>query len=64
MKIISYVTFIIAIVSLIMGMVARAYTIDKMLFSLAALTYMRFAGTMFLLTINLLLFEFLHKKKV
>ncbi len=63
MRIIACLIFIGGIVSLVLGIVTRIVITDKILFGLAALTYMRFAGTLFLLSINLILLDYLFKKK-
>lgn len=55
-----YIAFLIGIISIILALVARFFLPGKILFGLAALTYLRFTVTMLLFA---LVFHFLFPEK-
>jgi hypothetical protein len=56
MKNLKHIALIIAVISIIMGIVTRIFLPGKVLFGLAAITYLRFTITMLLFS---LVFHFL-----
>ncbi|MGB3341572.1 MAG: hypothetical protein WBB37_08840 [bacterium] len=63
MKIIYYISSIVAIISLILAVVARLFLFNKSLWGLSALSYLRFTTTMLLFTLVALVFEYVRNKK-
>jgi len=61
MKILYYISGIIAVISTILVVVARLFFADKALFGLSALSYLRITNTMLLFTIAFLVFEYVRK---
>ncbi len=62
MKFLAHISGAIAIISIILGVVTRIFFVNKVLFGLGALTYMRFANTMLLFTIAFLVFAYVKGK--
>ncbi len=62
MKKLAYLTGILAVVSFVLGFVARFFLFDKSLIGLHSLTFLRFTNTMLLFTIALLLWCYLDRK--
>ena len=62
MKKLAYLTGIIAVVSFVLGFVARCFFFDKSLIGIHSLTFLRITNTMLLFAIALLLFEYVSKK--
>jgi len=62
MKILYYISGIIAVISTILAVVARLFFADKALFGLSALSYLRITNTMLLFTIAFLVFEYVRRK--
>lgn len=60
MEKLKYIALIIAVISIILAVVTRAFLPGKVLFGLAALTYLRFTIAMLLFT---LAFHFLFGKE-
>ncbi|MEO0216349.1 MAG: hypothetical protein ABIL70_03190 [candidate division WOR-3 bacterium] len=60
MRILKYVTFIISIITMILAIIARLFSPNKVLFDLAALTYLRLTAVMLLYTITI---HFLFSKE-
>ena len=63
MKIVYYVSSIIAVITVILAVVARLFLPNKSLLGMSALSYMRVTNTMLLFAIAALVFEYIHKKK-
>lgn len=62
MKMLAYISGIIGIISIVLAVVARLFLPYKMLFGLAAITYLRFTNTMLLFTIVFMLCHHLKEK--
>ena len=62
MKILYYISGIIAVISIILAVVARLFFADKALFDLSALSYLRVTNTILLFTIAFLVFEYVRRK--
>jgi hypothetical protein len=60
MKRLKHIALIIAVISIILGIIARIFLPGKVLFGLAALTYLRFTITMLLFS---LVFHFLFSER-
>lgn len=58
----AYISGIIGIISIVLAVVARLFLPYKMLFGLAAITYLRFTNTMLLFTIVFMLCHHLKEK--
>ena len=63
MKILYYISGIIAVISTILAVVARLFFVDKALFGLSALSYLRVTNTMLLFTIAFSVFEYVRRKQ-
>jgi len=63
MKIIYYISSIIAVISLILAVVARLFLFNKCFLGLSALSYLRVTNTMLLFTLAALVFEYVRNKK-
>ena len=63
MKVIYYISGIVAVVSFIMAIVARLFLFNKCFLGLSALSYMRVTNTMLLFTLAALAFEYVRNKK-
>jgi hypothetical protein len=63
MKIVYYVSSVIAVISVILAVVARLFMPNKSFLGLSALSYLRVTNTMLLFAIATLVFEYIHKKK-
>jgi len=63
MKIIYYISSIIAVISLILAVVARLFLFNKSFLGLSALSYLRVTNTMLLFTLAALVFEYVRNKK-
>lgn len=59
MKNLKYVAFVIALITMVLAVIARLFLPEKVLFGLAALTYLRLTITMLLFS---LAFHFLFTK--
>jgi hypothetical protein len=62
MKLLAYISGIIGIISIVLAVIARLFLPYKMLFGMAALTYLRFTNTMLLFTIVFMLCHHLKEK--
>jgi len=62
-RILAYVSGVIAVISMILAVIARMFFVNKALFSLSALSYLRVTNTMILFAIAFWLFEYLKKKE-
>ena len=62
-RFLAYVSGLIAVISMILAVVARVFFINKSLFGLSALSYLRMTDTMLLFTITFWLFECLKRKE-
>jgi hypothetical protein len=60
MKILKYIALIIGVISILLAVIARIFLPGKILFSLAALTYLRITVTMLLFALT---FHFLFGEK-
>ncbi len=58
----AYISGIIGIISIVLAVVARLFLPYKMLFGMAAITYLRFTNTMLLFTIVFMLCHYLKEK--
>lgn len=64
MKVIYYISGLVAVVSFIMAIVARLFLFNKCFFlGLSALSYLRVTNTMLLFTLAALAFEYVRNKK-
>ncbi|HEX7319066.1 MAG TPA: hypothetical protein VF399_01765 [bacterium] len=63
MKILAFIAGVLAAVCLVLSVIARLFFLDKAIFGLSALSYLRSASTMILFAIAFMMFEFLKKKK-
>ncbi|MGB3340876.1 MAG: hypothetical protein WBB37_05290 [bacterium] len=63
MKIFYYISSIIAVISLILAVAARLFLLDKSIWGLSALSYLRFTNTMLLFTLAALVFGYVRNKK-
>jgi hypothetical protein len=62
MKFISHISGIIAVVSFVLAVIARLFLVNKALFGLSSLSYLRVTNTMLLFTIAFLVFEYVRRK--
>ena len=62
MKFLAYISGIIGIISIVLAVITRLFLPYKMLFGMAALTYLRFTNTMLLFTIVFMLCYHLKEK--
>jgi len=62
MKFLAYLSGIIGVVSIVLGIITRLFVPFKILFGLGAITYMRFTNTMLLFTIVFLLLYYMKEK--
>jgi len=62
-RILAYVSGLIAVISMMLAVIARAFLMNKVLFGLSALSYLRITNTMLLFAITFWLFECRPKKE-
>jgi hypothetical protein len=62
-RILAYVSGLIAVISMLLAVIARAFLMNKVLFGLSALSYLRVTNTMLLFTIAFWLLECLPRKE-
>jgi hypothetical protein len=62
-RILAYISGLIAVISMMLAVIARAFLMNKALFGLSALSYLRVTNTMLLFAIAFWLFEYLKRKE-
>lgn len=62
-RLLAYVSGFIAVISMMLAVIARLFLMNKALFGLSALSYLRVTNTMLLFTIAFWLFEYLKRKE-
>jgi hypothetical protein len=62
-RILAYISGLIAMISMILAVIARVFLMNKALFGLSALSYLRVTNTMLLFTIAFWLFEYLKRRE-
>jgi hypothetical protein len=62
-RILTYVSGVIAVISMVLAVMARVFLADKAPFGLSALSYLRTTNTMLLFAIAFMIFDYVNNNK-